>query len=72
SLVTLSFSDIFNCIDDADDDDVNDSTGDAGVVEQKYELITNHFKPNKGFVWPYKERKVVKNGKSIVQKRYLK
>ncbi|CAF3927502.1 unnamed protein product [Rotaria sordida] len=40
--------------------------------EQKYELITNHFKPDKGFVWPYKERKVVKNGKSIVQKRYLK
>ncbi|CAF1227009.1 unnamed protein product [Rotaria sordida] len=32
--------------------------------EQKYELITNHFKPNKGFVWPYKERKLLMDKRS--------
>ena len=39
--------------------------------EQKYNLIINHFKPDKTFVWPYKQRVTVLDGKSIVEKRYL-
>ncbi|CAF4867178.1 unnamed protein product [Rotaria sp. Silwood2] len=40
--------------------------------EQKYQLITHHFQPDKTFVWPYKERTTVINGKTLIEKRYLK
>ena len=40
--------------------------------KQKYDLITNHFQPDKTFAWPYKERVTVLNKKSIIEKRYLK
>jgi hypothetical protein len=31
--------------------------------EQKYELLTRHFEPYKQFVWPFKERITVTDGK---------
>lgn len=39
--------------------------------EKKYNLLINHFEPNERFKWPYSERKIFKNGQTIVEKRYL-
>ncbi len=39
--------------------------------EKKFHLLTNHFEPGERFKWPHSERKLLKNGRTIIEKRYL-
>jgi hypothetical protein len=39
--------------------------------DKRYELLTNHFELDDKFQWPFSERSTTKNGKRIIEKRYL-
>jgi hypothetical protein len=65
SVVTSSTSNSFK-------NDIGLHIGKPVSDELKYELLTCHFEPDTGFLWPFKEYIKVVNGKTTKEKRYLK
>ncbi|CAF1321705.1 unnamed protein product [Adineta steineri] len=53
------------------ENDIGLFIGSKITDEKKYYLLTHHFEPNEQFKWPHSERKILKKGEVVIEKRYL-